>query len=66
MDDIELIAGFMGFERKQGRQLASYKAGGDSWYYTGDNFTELEAYYLPNINWNHLMPVWYKFRELRF
>lgn len=57
MTDNELIAEFMGYKLKQGKQLAQYISGGHEWYWVGENFTIDEPSWLPESNWNLLMPV---------
>lgn len=57
IEQIEMVARFMGYELKQGKDLAQHISGGHEWYWVGEYFTELEGMYAPNANWIQLMPV---------
>ncbi len=64
IDELELVREFMGYELKQGKELARFISGGNAWYVVGENFTVDEPSWLPHENWNHLMPVVHKIMDI--
>lgn len=62
--DNELIAEFMGYEMKQGKDIAKYISGGHEWYWVGENFTTTIHEYNPDERWDWLMPVVEKINKL--